>query len=171
MAVREFVSCGEGAITNIEQFIDLMEDYKSLNFAFPIVRFVDDECSNFVHLLKEMVNIARDLPIRHSSVSGVLALLCMDGAIDAFHFKKCHVEPFCKRFLNPFTRCFPPGWNSETVEQNWQELVKYCPSLTYMKEGNFRFMLLSIIMLQNMARSQTKVSLQPKKKAHSSWII
>jgi hypothetical protein len=38
-----------------------------------------------------------------------------------------------------------------------------------MKEGNFRFMLLSIIMLQNMVRSQTKISHQPEKK--SSFVL
>lgn len=164
VSVREYVHTGEGAISNCQQLIDLVEDYTEHDKKVPFIRFVDDECSNVIHLLKELVAIARGTPIRHSSIFGVLVLLCMDGSIDAFHFKRCHKELFCKLFLNPNTRLFPEGWNSEAVEQNWQELVKMCPSLTYMTEGNFRFFLLSIIMMENMARARTP-SVQESRKA------
>lgn len=164
-AFREFVHTGEGALSNCQQMIDLIGDHLSLRKRFPLVGFCDDACSNMISLMKEMVSIARGSPTRLQPISGILTLLCMDSPVDGFHFKHNHKEIFCKMLLDPGKRNFPEVMNSQAVEENWQVLVRHCPSLCYMDEGTFRFMLLSIIQMENMARSITPFALQSRKRS------
>ena len=165
---REFPHTGEGALSNCQQLIDLVSDYILLGRRFSLVSFCDDACSNLMTLMKEMVSIARGKPTRLQPIAGVITLLCIDAPVDGFHFVRNHKEIFCKMFLDPEKRNFPYGMNSQAVEENWQVLVKHCPSLCYMDEGTFRFMLLSIIQMENMARAKTPVARQSKKRSKST---
>lgn len=59
------------------------------------------------------------------------------------------------QLLDPKKRCLPPGYNSEAVEQLWQQLVRRVNSLTFMGKERFTFMQLSLFQLWNMWRIAT----------------
>ena len=148
---------GEGPISTTDQIIKLILLADEHDEEFPCRLKIDNACSVLLHLL----SCQRDLAFGHDCVHeprwAVFLLLALDIHCETFHHPN-HKEAFCQHFLDPLQRGMPPGSNDQASEQLWgSRLTPSMGSLVHRNESRFMFVLLSLIMLNDMWREATPV--------------
>ena len=147
------LNVGEGPATNLAQLADFALECNHLNKPMPIAVVQDDMCGTLSHVMTELVRLVKGRPSLSPTINRhpwvLLAIAALDQTVDGFHAKKGHREMFCQTFLDFNNRGFPPTYNSQSGEQQWQPLVRLVRSLNYMSTGNFRFWMYSYYLWSN----------------------
>ena len=118
---------GAESITNVAEMIErALEELgtDTMNVLY------DDACHLFRHVSKR--------PLVYPELS------TRTMKVDKFHFKN-HVDPWCKKNMDPYKCDELKGVNTEIMEQTFSWLKHYAPSLKYMKSSTFNFLILDLI--------------------------
>ena len=175
VALMRDLNVGEGPATNLAQLVDFALECDHLQKPMPIAVIQDDMCGTLSHIMTELVRLVKGRPSLSPTITKnswvLLAIAALDQTVDGFHAKKGHREMFCQQFLDFNTRGFPPTYNSQSGEQQWQPLVRLVRSLNYMSTANFRFWMYSYYLWSSWWKlrcSEKELRRQQRKKHYSS---
>jgi len=163
------LTCGEGAQTNLAQYLDYLLECWQLRSPAKLLWNQDDSCGEISHILVEITKLAQGRksinPMINKYPFVLLAAAAVDLSVDAFHARKGHVEEFCVRFLDSRTRNLPTRSNTSASEQQWQGLIRLTRSLNYMNAGMHEFWKLSHFALKNswkLGMTEAQLNREPK---------